>query len=268
MTDQDYRVGVAARLLAIFTGLVLIVPTLVVIPLSFTDRMSFKFPPAGWSIKFYRNLLIGDEWRGPLISSVQLALVVMVISVVIGLLASVGITRGKLKIANALNIGFLAPMIVPSIVFAIAIYFALLKLHLFGTFAGFVIAHTVIAIPFPIVTITAGLRGLDTDLERAAATQGANRLTAFTHVTLPLLVPSVLAGAAFAFITSFDEIVVSLFIQSTQFRTLPVKMFTSVSTESDPTIAAAASVVIVISTSLLVGAQMLTKVLARRRNGA
>lgn len=254
--DQDYRVGLSTRLLATLTGILLLAPTLIVIPLSFTDKFSFKFPPDGWSLRFYENLFTDPEWRDALVDSFILASVVMVVSVLIGTLAAIGLTRARLRAAPALNAAFLSPIIVPGIIFAIAIYDVFLETRLVGSFLGFVIAHTIVAVPFPIITITAGLRGIDRNLERAAATQGANPFVAFTRITVPLLAPSVLAGAAFAFITSFDEIVVSLFIQSTEFRTLPVKMFTSVSTESDPTIAAAATVVIALSTLIILVAQL------------
>jgi len=266
MMDQDNRLGISTRLLACLTAFMLLAPTLVVVPLSFTAKSSFKFPPDDWSIRFYRNLFSDPEWRNGLINSFQLAIVVMIVSVVIGTVAAIGLTRGRLRTAPLFNAVFLAPMIIPGIVFAVAIYDAFLETRMVGTFHGFVIAHTVVALPFPIITITAGLRGIDRDLERAAAVQGANPLVAFARITLPLLAPSMLAGAAFAFITSFDEIVVSLFIQSTEFRTLPVKMFTSVSTESDPTIAAAATIVITFSTLLILVAQLMPSSPAKDRS--
>lgn len=255
--NEDNRLGISTRLVATLTAFTLLAPTLVVVPLSFTNKASFKFPPDGWSLRFYRNLFTNSDWHDGLISSFQLAFVVMIVSVIVGTAAAIGLTRGRLRTAPVLSAAFLAPMIVPGIVFAIAIFNALLQLRLVGTFTGFVIAHTVLALPFPIITVTAGLRSIDRDLERAAASQGANPVVAFLRVTLPLLAPSMLAGAAFAFITSFDEIVVSLFIQSSEFRTLPVKMFTSVSTESDPTIAAAATIVITLSSLLILGAQLI-----------
>ena len=257
--EKSSKVGWPLRIISAITALWLVAPTLVVIPLSLTNKQSFRFPPDGWSFKFYETLFTETEWRTALLNSVQLAVVVAVVATIIGTLAALALTRGKIPGKNLLNALVVSPMIVPGIIFAVAAFNVFLAWHLVGTFSGFLLAHTVLAIPFPIITVTARLRTFNRDVERAAAVLGANPLVTFFRVTLPLLLPSVLAGAAFAFITSFDEVVVSLFIQSPKFRTLPVKMFTSVTVETDPTIAAAASVVIVLSTSLILVSQFRPK---------
>lgn len=160
--------------------------------------------------------------------------------------------------STTLRIGLLAPMVVPGIVVAIGIYAVFLKLGLVGTVIGFVLAHTVLALPFTVIAITAGFAGFDDRLELAALSLGASRLKTFLTVTLPNIVPGIVSGALFAFVTSFDEVVLSLFIKSPYLNTLPVLMYASVTRDTDPTLAAAATVILVFTTVLVIGALVLT----------
>ncbi|WP_218610289.1 ABC transporter permease [Pseudonocardia sp. KRD291] len=242
------------RILTAFGILVaawLVVPTLIVVPISFSGQDSFAFPPSSWGLQHYVTFFTEASWLNALLVSLQLAVIVTVVATVLGTAAAFALARTSLPGAGAVNGLFLAPLIVPGIVVAIAVYATFLNWGLIGTPTGFVLAHTVLALPFVVVNVGASLRGFDRTLERAAASLGASSWATFRQVTLPVIRPGVASGALFAFVTSFDEVVVSLFIQSPQLQTLPVRMFTSVTNEVDPTIAAASTVVLVVSTVLL-----------------
>lgn len=237
----------------------LIAPTLVVIPLSFTGKASFVFPPDSWSLQWYESFFTSREWTSALMNSLLIGLLVALVATVLGLLASLGLRAlVQKRLASSLRIGLLAPMVVPGIVVAIGIYAIFLKLGLVGTVLGFVLAHTVLALPFTVIAITAGFAGFDDRLELAALSLGANRIETFFKVTLPNIVPGMVSGALFAFVTSFDEVVLSLFIKSPYLNTLPVLMYSSVTRDTDPTLAAAATVILVLTTTLVIGALVLT----------
>jgi putative spermidine/putrescine transport system permease protein len=247
------------RVLAILVAGYLVLPSLIVVPLSFTDRPSFAFPPRGWSLRYYETFLTDPRWRDALLTSAALAVVVTVVATVLGTAAAFGLIRGRFPGRSAVSAVLLAPMILPGIVAAVAIFAIFLRWTLVGTFTGFVLAHTVLALPFVVVTVTANLRTVDRRLELAAATLGTGPWATFRLVTLPLIRPAILSGAVFAFVTSFDEVVIALYIQSPTMRTLPVQMFTSVTSEVDPTIAAASSLILVITSALILVPQLTRK---------
>jgi putative spermidine/putrescine transport system permease protein len=252
MNDNDSGASWGLRIVAAVIAVWLLAPIAVVIPLSFTDRSSFLFPPTDWSLRFYRNLFTNEAWRSALLTSVSLAVVVALLSITIGTLAAFALyktNRGWTAVIEGL---LFAPMILPTVVLAVALFSIYLRWHLVGTFLGFVIAHTVLAVPFSIITVRAGLQTLDPNLERAASSLGATPLASFFLVTLPVLMPSILAGTAFSFMVSFDEVVVALFIQSPEMKTLPVQMWTSIAAGTDPTIAAAATMTFVLSVLIIV----------------
>ena len=251
MDDDEVGASWGLRLLSGVIAVWLLAPIAIVIPLSFTDRSSFQFPPKEWSLRFYRNLFTDDAWRGALLTSISLATVVALISITIGTLAAFALFKSNRRWIAVLEGLLFAPMILPSVVLAVALFSFYLRWHLVGTFVGFVIAHTVLAVPFSIITVRAGLQSLNPSLERAAASLGATPLVGFFLVTLPVLLPSIFAGMAFSFMVSFDEVVVALFIQSPDMQTLPVKMWTSIATGTDPTIAAAATMTFVLSVLII-----------------
>ncbi|MEU6262843.1 ABC transporter permease [Saccharopolyspora shandongensis] len=250
--------------LGILIGAWLVVPTLIVVPISFSGEDSFAFPPKSWSLQHYATFFTEATWLSSLLVSIQLALIVTAVATVLGTMAAFALARTKFIGKGAIDGLFMSPLIVPGIVVAVAMYAAFLGWGLIGTPTGFIVAHTVLALPFVTVNVTASLAGFDRVLERASASLGASPWTTFWSVTFPLIRSGVLAGALFAFVTSFDEVVVSLFIQSPTLQTLPVRMFTSVTNEVDPTIAAASTVVLVVSTALL-GLVTITR---RNRNAA
>jgi putative spermidine/putrescine transport system permease protein len=250
--NQRVRPGRIALVAAcVLIGAWLTAPTLVVIPMSFTEVKSLAFPPQGFTTQWYSNFFTDPLWHDALITSLKVAALVTPISVALGTAAAFGLVRGRFLGKGIINGTLLTPIIVPVVVVAIGLFAVYLKWRLAGTLAGFVLAHTALALPFVVVTVGASVRTLDRRLELAAANLGAGPWTTFWTVTLPLIRPGVVAGALFAFITSFDEIVVSLFLQSPSVRTLPVQMFSSVTRDIDPTLAAAASMIIVFTTSLI-----------------
>lgn len=243
--------NLALRLFSVLVGSFLVAPVLVVVPLSFTDKDSFEFPPPGWSLRYYERFFTDPAWREPVLTSLKVAIIVTVIATVIGTPASFAITRSRRRGVAVLQGFLMAPMIVPNVIIALAIYAVFLRWDLVGTVEGLVLAHVVLALPFVVITVSAGLRAVDSRLELAAASLGASPPTIFRRVTLPLIAPGVLSGAVFAFVTSFDEAVISLYLQSPHLRTLPVQMFTSVTADVDPTIAAGSTVIIVVTTALI-----------------
>lgn len=235
---------------AVLIAIWLVVPVLIVIPISFSGENSFAFPPASWGTEHYVTFFTERSWLTSLLVSLQLAVIVTVIATVLGTMAAFAIVR-MTRGSGALERFFTAPLIVPGIVIAVALYVVFLQWGLVGTATGFIAAHTVLSLPFVVVNVANVLRTYDRTLDRAAAMLGASPWTTFRVVTLPIIRPGVLSGALFAFVTSFDEVVVSLFVQSPQLQTLPVRMFTSITNEVDPTIAAASTVVLVVSTLVL-----------------
>jgi putative spermidine/putrescine transport system permease protein len=232
-------------------GVWLLAPMLVVIPMGFTNQRSLSFPPKGWSLEWYRNFFSEPQWYDALLTSLQIAVVVTIVATLLGTAAAFALTRGRFPGKAVVNALLLAPLVVPVVIVAIGIFAAFLRWRLSGTMRGFVLAHTALAIPFVIITVSSSLRTFDRRLELAAQNLGANPLATFRQVTLPMILPGVLSGALFAFITSFDEVVVALFVQSPEVRTLPVQMFTSVTREVDPTIAAASTMILALTTALL-----------------
>jgi putative spermidine/putrescine transport system permease protein len=220
--------------------------------MSFTEARTFGFPPEGFTFAWYSNFFADAQWYDALYTSLRIAVIVSVVSVVVGTAAAFGLVRGRFRGKQLIQAFILTPTIVPVVITAVGIFALYLRWRISGTMLGFVLAHTALAIPFVVVTVSASVRTFDRSLERAAANLGAGPWTTFRTVTFPIIRPGVISGALFAFITSFDEVVVSLFIQSPMVRTLPVQMFSSVTREIDPTIAAASSMIVVFTTMLII----------------
>lgn len=234
----------------------LIVPTLVVIPVSFTGSNSFAFPPPSWSLDYYARFFGDARWMRSLGASLVIAVTSAACATVLGSMAAYGLSRSAYRRKDALRQLLLGPLIMPGIVIAVATYLVFLRWGLVGTYTGFILVHTLLAIPFVVVNVGTALEGFDYTLERAAAILGASGPRTFFQVTFPLIRPGIIAGALFAFVISFDEVVVSLFIQSPHIQTLPVRMYVSVAEEVDPTIAAASTIVLAVSAPLLILANL------------
>ncbi len=228
----------------------LIAPTLVLVPMSFSSGTTLQFPPPGFSLRWYENLFTSSVWTTAAASSMQVALLTCVTATVLGTATAFGLVRGRFLGKRIVNAVALSPMIVPLVIVAIGMFAVFVSWQIAGSLLALVLAHTVLALPFVVVNVGASLRTMDRNLELAALNLGANPLKTFRYVTLPRILPGVLAGALFAFITSWDEIVVAIFLTSPFLRTLPVVMWEQVRTEVDPTIAALATVLTLVTTAI------------------
>ncbi len=244
----------------------LITPILVVMPLSFNAENFFtftpemlRFDPAGYSLKHYRDFFTNSDWQNALKNSVQIAPVATLLSVSFGTLAAIGLSQPHVPFRRAIMAILISPMIVPLIISAAGMYFFYSRVGLQGTYIGVVLAHAALGIPFVIITVTATLVGFDRSLTRAAANMGANPVTTFFRVQMPLILPGVISGGLFAFITSFDEVVVVLFVGSAGQKTLPWQMFIGLREQISPTILAVATILVFISVCLLTVVELLRR---------
>ena len=255
----------------------LITPILVVMPLSFNSQDFFTFTPEmlrfeaeGYSLKHYQDFFTNNEWQRSFKNSLIIAPIATVISVSLGTLAAIGLSQSHVPGRRAIMAIMISPMIVPLIISATGMFFFYSDignwlegtLGLPKTFVGYVkviLAHAVLGIPFVIITVTATLVGFDRSLTRAAANMGADPVTTFFRVQMPLILPGVISGGLFAFITSFDEVVVVLFVGSASQKTLPWQMFTGLREQISPTILAVATILVVISIALLTTVELLRR---------
>ncbi len=246
--------------------LFLITPIIVVMPLSFNAENFFtftpemlNFDPAGYSLKHYEDFLTNSDWQGALKNSFAIAPVATIISVSLGTLAAIGLSQPFVPFRRAIMAIMISPMIMPLIISAAGMYFFYSRVGLQGTYVGVVLAHAALGIPFVIITVTATLVGFDRSLTRAAANLGANPVTTFFRVQMPLILPGVVSGGLFAFITSFDEVVVVLFVGSAGQKTLPWQMFTGLREQISPTILAVATILVVLSVLMLTTLELLRR---------
>lgn len=231
--------------------LFLILPVLVIIPLSFNSGTFLVYPLQGFSLRWYEEFFSAAEWLRALKNSLIIAPAATVLAMVFGTLASIGLTRGEFR-GKALLMGILiSPMVVPVVIVAVASYLFFAPLGLGNSYLSLILVHAVLGVPFVIITVTATLQGFNQNLVRAAASLGAPPLTAFFRVTLPLIAPGVISGALFAFATSFDEVVVTLFLAGPEQATIPRQMFSGIRENLSPTIAAAATLLIGFSVVML-----------------
>jgi putative spermidine/putrescine transport system permease protein len=237
---RDWRTPVL-NVYAVLVGLLLIAPTLIVVPMSLSSGERLQFPPPGFSTRWYGEFFADEAWITALMTSVKVGVATVVIATALGTLLAFGLERGRFR-GRAIVRGFvLVPAIVPVVVVAIGMYFVFTRWRLTGTMASVVMAHTVLALPLVVVTVGSSLRTLDRNLEDAAGTLGAGPVRAFRYVVLPAIMPGIVAAALFAFITSWDEVVIALFLTDSSFRTLPTMMWIQIGSQIDPTIAVVAT---------------------------
>jgi putative spermidine/putrescine transport system permease protein len=238
------------RLMRIVVALILFVmiaPIVVVVVLSFSSASYLTFPPPAFGVRWYRQYLDSRDWLAATSLSLEVAVAVVIISTILGTLAALGLARLP-AVARLLATGLiLSPLIVPVIVAAIGLYYAFARFGLVGTPVGLVLAHACLAVPFVVTSVGASLARFDRRLEMAALGLGATPLGTFRQVTLPLILPGVLVGALFAFITSFDELIVALFLSGANAVTLPRRMWEDLRYALDPTIAAVSTLTIVLT---------------------
>ena len=256
------------RVICVLIFIFLVAPILVIIPLSFNELPYFTFTPEmmafdskGYSTKWYQEFFTEESWQQAVKNSVLIAVFATLISTFLGTLAALGLSRPEMPFRSTIMALLISPMIVPLIISAAGMYFFYSRIGIASTHFGVILAHAALGIPFVIITVTATLVGFDHSLTRAAASLGASPARTFFTVIVPLILPGVISGGLLAFITSFDEVVVVLFVGSVEQRTIPWKMFSGIREEIRPTILAVATLLVFVSIVLLTAVELL-----RRRN--
>ncbi len=233
----------------------LVVPTLIVIPMSFSDSQYLEFPPSTWSLRWYNEYVDSPKWMRATVKSLQIGTLTMLVATPIGTAAAYALFVSGHKAARAVFMFLITPMIVPVILIAIGVFYVFGKAGLNNTIPGIVLAHTALAIPLVMIVITSALRTYDLNQERVARSLGASRLKAFFVITLPQIKFSVMTCALLAFLTSFDEVIISIFISGGVNATITKHMFSALRDYIDPTIAAISTILVIVSTILLLTMQ-------------
>lgn len=241
----------ALRIVCVGVLAFLLLPILVIMPLSFSDSSFLSYPIPGWSLKWYRNLFDSPEWTRAARNSFIVAPAATLIATVLGTMAAVGLARTNFPGKGALMSVLIAPMVVPIVVVGVSTYLFFANIGLADSYLGLIVVHAALGAPFVLTTVLATLQGFNHNLVRASLSLGAGPLPTFFRITLPVIAPGVISGALFAFATSFDEVVVTLFLAGPSQVTLPRQMFTGIRENITPTIAAVATLLIVFTTALL-----------------
>jgi putative spermidine/putrescine transport system permease protein len=245
------------RVICVLVFFFLVAPIIVIIPISVSSSSLLNYPLPGLSWKWFEVIFTPYPWMLSLENSIIIASATTLLATILGTLAAYGLTSAEFRFKPLVMALLLSPMMVPLVITALAAYFVFARVGLSGTFTGMILAHTVLAVPFVVITVTATLQGFDRNMVRAAQSLGARPITAFFGVTLPLIMPGVISGAIFAFVTSFDEIVVALFIASPAQHTLPRQLFAGLRDNLDPSIVAIATLLIGVSVLLMAVVELL-----------
>jgi putative spermidine/putrescine transport system permease protein len=254
ISDSGQRTGPGMAAVVALAGAVLlflIAPVVIIVIVSFSGADYLSFPPPFLSLRWYQRFLGASSWRQSIVVSVQVASLTMLFATALGLSASLALVRGRFRGKGAIYAMLLSPMIVPTIITAIGLYFFFVRLKATGSILAMALGHTVLALPVVIIIMAATLQGFDIRFEQAALSLGASRITALRRITLPLILPGVLSAALFAFLTSFDELLIPLFLSGVEVQTLTVRIWNSLVLEVDPTIAAVSSFLIGVTTVVL-----------------
>ena len=268
-TPLNYRIWHYTYLT--FCGLVfffLIAPLFVILPLSFNAEQYIHFSskmlaldPEGFSLRWYEDMIYGTKnpWGLATKNSLIIAFFATIGSTILGTVAALGLSSRHMPYKAAFMALLISPMIVPLIISGTAIFFFMAKVGLAATHTGIVLSHIILGTPFVVITVTATLSGFDHSVTRAAASLGSNPVNTFMKITLPLIMPGVISGALFAFVTSFDEVVVVLFLAGLENTTIPIQMWVGLREQLSPTIMAVATCLIIMSTLILVSAELLRR---------
>src|SRR5215470_9778447 len=267
LSQRLANIGLAA--LTAFVLVFLVAPILIIVPLSFSSGSFFYYPLPGFSLRWYHDFFTSQFWLSSVWNSLIVGISATLLATALGTLAALGIWRARFPGQALLLALLISPMVVPVIIVAVGVYFAFAPLGLNDGYAGLILAHATLGVPFVVVTVLATLSGFDRTLIRAAESLGASPITTFRRVVLPLILPGVASGAVFAFAASFDEVVVALLMAGPGQRTLPRQMFAGINDNISLTIAAAATMLIAISLLLMIAVGILQRRGARmRRSGA
>lgn len=254
---------VVLALCAIAVLVFLCLPVLIVVPMSFSNSTSLRFPPEGFSLRWYAQVFADPRWVRAMQTSLLLAFLSSTLALLLGSLAAYGLTRGRFFGRMALQSNFIAPMVIPSVITAVALYFGLARVGMLGTFAGLLLGHTLLGVPYVVLIMSVAIRSFDSRIEQVAFTLGASWFTMFRRVLIPNLLPSTAAAWIFAFVTSFDEVVITSFIGGTH-ETVPKRMFNDLVLQVNPSITAIATLLIAVSLVLMAVAAGLARRTSQR----
>lgn len=263
--DRLWHYG--ARVLCYGVLLFLILPILIILPISFSAGNMLAFPLPGFSLRWYETIATTPAWLDAARNSLVIGASSTALSMILGTMAAIGLSRARFRFKPLIVALVVSPILIPIVITAVGMYFFFVAIGLVGTYPGLILAHTALSVPFVVVTVMATLDGFDTNLMRAAAGLGAPPLTAFRRVMLPIIFPGIASGGLFAFATSFDEIVVTFFLAAPEQRTLPRQIFSGVREYVSPGIAAVATLLIVFSAVLLTTVELLRRRSERLRTG-
>jgi ABC-type spermidine/putrescine transport system permease subunit II len=253
-------ISVVIRFLAVLVLIYLVLPTFVIVPLSFSSESFLSFPPPGWSLRWYEQLVAQQDYAIALSNSLKIGLPVAALATVLGTMAALALARGALPGRDLMAIIVIAPLILPPIVLAIGLFPIMVRLGLIGTYPAILFGHVVVSTPLVFITVTAALKSYSPTFELAAMTLGANPWESFWHVTFPMIRLGVVVGFIFAFTFSFDEIILALFLTNSATRTLPRLLWEQLNLYMTPLVAAATVVILCITMLML----FLAALLARR----
>ena len=242
--------------LAAFVMLFLVAPTLIVIPMSFSESQYLEFPPRTWSVRWYEHYFASAEWMSATRTSLTVAFLTMLVATPMGTMAAYGLFVSNLRFAHLIFILVISPMMVPIVLIGIGVFYAYAKLKMVHTIGGLVLAHAMLAIPLVLIVVSSALKSYDMNQEMVARSLGASRFRAFMVITLPQIRFAVITSALLSFITSFDEVIVAMFVSGGDNSTLTRSMFNALRDQIDPTIASISTIMVLISTFLLVCAQL------------
>ncbi|RYE43449.1 MAG: ABC transporter permease [Hyphomicrobiales bacterium] len=248
---MQLKPSIPLKVFGIVIGALLVLPTLVVVPMSFSPGDILSFPPKGFSLRWYHFVFTESTWTTAIIQSLKIAILTTILSLALGIATALAMVRGRLRLTGPLQILVLSPMIMPLVVLAVGMFFVFSDWRLLGSVGGLVLAHTVLAYPLVYLSVSTSLQGSDESLELASASLGGGRLYTLRRVTLPLIAPGVLTGALFAFTMSWDELILSIFLSGPTVKTLPVRMWEQIQTELTPALAAAATLVMALTITLI-----------------
>ncbi len=258
-TTLDRIWYVTFRVICCLVFAFLIIPIIVIIPLSFNAEPYFTYPMPGFSLRWYEEFFTSPQWLLGLRNSIIVGIFATLVATVLGTLAALGLNRAEYPGKSTILAVLISPIIVPIVITAAGMFYFYAKVGLAGTLAGLVFAHATIGVPFVVITVSATLAGFDHNLIRAGASLGGDPLRVFFRITLPIIFPGVVAGALFAFITSWDELVIAIFLAGTEEHTLPRRMWSGIRELISPTIMAVATMLIMTSIGLMIVMELLRR---------
>lgn len=251
---KQHQIGMFTKVSAIAVLLFLAIPILIIFPLALNSSDYLSFPPQGFSLRWVTAVLSGPDWIESSWLSLKIATMSTGLSVAISIPTALALVRGKLPFKQGIYALILLPMIVPNIIAAIAMFFFFADLRFLSAVSTIVLGHVVLSVPIAVIILSSTLQGVDRRLEQAALSMGASAFTTFQRVTLPLIFPGIASAAIFAFLGSFDELLVAMYLGNHGAETLPVRIWTSVNFQLDPSIAAVSALLVLVSVSALLGA--------------